>query len=1006
MFYPSSKGAARLAALLLLASSPLSAVSSDAAPLTEQALIAQGAQLARHRQTNRVNFLGTAAGQALAIPAKGAAASPADGAMAALQAYGSLFGLGDPLAEMAVRGITSAGGDRSVVRYQQTYRGIPVLGGELNVNLQGSNRLLSINGEVSPSLALPTKPAITAQQAGETALSAVAKWHRTATDRLAVSLPELAVYDPQLLGPGTAPASLVWRMEVTSTELSPIRELVLVDAQRGHVSLHFNQIDTVKSRATYTSGETPTLPGTLVCTETAPCVVGDADAVDAHRFAGDTYDFYSTRHGRDGIDDAGSTIISSVHWTDGGSCPNAFWNGTQMVYCSGLVVDDVVAHELTHGVTDNTSGLFYYYQSGAISESLSDLWGEFVDLTNGSGTDDAASRWLMGEDAIILGGAIRSMSDPTLYGDPDKMSSANYWTSSADNGGVHINSGINNKAVYLMVDGDTFNGTTVTGIGIDKVAKIYYEAQTNLLTSGSDYLDLYNALYQGCQNLLGTAGITAADCNRVRAATQAVEMDQEPSVGFNPEAALCPAGETVASTLFSDDLENGLGNWTITNANTGGTTDDWVPWSTTYGPFNGGPYATSGIESLFGYNANTVTDQRAAITVALPAAGTPYLHFKHAFDFEYDLGGTYDGGVIEYSTDGGATWINDPMLIDAGQTYGGTIALGYGNPLAGQPAFVGTSHGYNSSRLNLAPLATGSPVQFRWRLGTDSGIPASGWFLDDVRVYTCAATSTLAFTSASYSVNEGGTSKTITVSRTGNSTGAASVSFAATSGSATAGSDYTAATGTLNWADGEIGNKSFTVVISDDDTYEGGNEIANLQLSSPSGAILGDIPIAALVIADNDPAPVIAFSSATYSASEADGSATITVTRSINSEAPISVNYLATAGTATAGSDFTATSGTLTWADGDGATKSFTVPLINDTTNENDETLTLTLSNPTGSASLGTPASATLTITNDDPVPTGGGGGGGAFGWAFLLFGLLLALVRHPVITDARRARG
>jgi Zn-dependent metalloprotease len=332
MLYPSGKGAARLAALLLLASTPFPAFSSDAAPLTGQALIAQGAQVARHRQTNRVSFLGTAAGQTLAIPAKGAAASPADGAMAALQAYGSLFGLGDPRAEMAVRGITAAGGDRSVVRYQQTYRGIPVIGGELNVNLQGNDRLLSINGEISPRLVLPTKPSITAQQAGETALSAVAKWHRTATDRLAVSLPELAVYDPQLLGPGTAPASLVWRIEVSSTELSPIRELVLVDARRGHVSLHFNQIDTVKNRATYTSGETAALPGTLVCDETDPTcaagtTAGDTDAVDAHQFAGDTYDFYSTRHGRDSIDDAGMALISSVHWTDGNTCPNAFWDG-------------------------------------------------------------------------------------------------------------------------------------------------------------------------------------------------------------------------------------------------------------------------------------------------------------------------------------------------------------------------------------------------------------------------------------------------------------------------------------------------------------------------------------------------------------------------------------------------------------------------------------------------------------------------------------------------------
>ena len=93
-----------------------------------------------------------------------------------------------------------------------------------------------------------------------------------------------------------------------------------------------------------------------------------------------------------------------------------------MVYCPGFSrADDVVGHELAHGVTDNTSNLFYYYQSGAINESLSDIWGEFVDQTNSSGSDSAGVKWDLGEDLPI--GAIRDMADPTSMGDPDKMSS-------------------------------------------------------------------------------------------------------------------------------------------------------------------------------------------------------------------------------------------------------------------------------------------------------------------------------------------------------------------------------------------------------------------------------------------------------------------------------------------------------------------------------------------------------------------------------------------------------
>ena len=98
---------------------------------------------------------------------------------------------------------------------------------------------------------------------------------------------------------------------------------------------------------------------------------------------------------------------------DGNSYNNAFWNGTQMVYGNGgnlAQADDVVGHELTHGVTDFESNLFYYYQSGAINESFSDIFGEFVDQTNGKGDDSAGVKWLMGEDSSL--GALRDMENP------------------------------------------------------------------------------------------------------------------------------------------------------------------------------------------------------------------------------------------------------------------------------------------------------------------------------------------------------------------------------------------------------------------------------------------------------------------------------------------------------------------------------------------------------------------------------------------------------------------
>ena len=131
-------------------------------------------------------------------------------------------------------------------------------------------------------------------------------------------------------------------------------------------------------------------------------------------------------------------------------------------------------------------------------------WGEFIDLTNGAGTDTPEVRWLMGED---LGRTIRNMKDPTASSHPDRLGSPHFIPpvgdpdEDNDYGGVHTNCGVGNKLIYLLTDGDTFNGQTVSGLGINLVAGLYYEVQCNLLPSGADYYDLYQALRQSAINL-------------------------------------------------------------------------------------------------------------------------------------------------------------------------------------------------------------------------------------------------------------------------------------------------------------------------------------------------------------------------------------------------------------------------------------------------------------------------------------------------------------------------
>jgi hypothetical protein len=336
-------------------------------------------------------------------------------------------------------------------------------------------------------------------------------------------------------------------------------------------------------------------------------------------------------------------------------------------------------------------------------------------------------KWLMGEDISGLG-AIRSMSDPTAYGDPDKMSSAYYFTGTGDNGGVHYNSGINNKAAYLMTDGASFNGHNVTGIGIDKVAAIYYDVQTSMLTSGSDYGDLYNALYQSCIDLIGgSEGITSGDCDEVRDATDAVEMNDEPEPGFNPDAELCTGGED-PWILFSDDIESGTGNWTAA------AIEGYSSWYDIEG------YAHSGVTSLYGddYWADyyaTPSDSYMAMNldVTLPIGDGPYLWFAHAFGFDPP---DWDGGWVEYSTNGGVSWTDAGSLIDSGLDYTGTINDTWNNPNPGQAAYVDTSHGYVSTRVDLSSLS-GHPIRFRWRMSSDDVVYDLGWLVDDVMIYTC-----------------------------------------------------------------------------------------------------------------------------------------------------------------------------------------------------------------------------------------------------------------------------
>jgi bacillolysin len=241
----------------------------------------------------------------------------------------------------------------------------------------------------------------------------------------------------------------------------------------------------------------------------------DAAAVDAHYYAGTTYDYYKNTHNRNSYDGNGAALKSTVHY--GRNYNNAFWNGQQMVYGDGdgsTFVSlsgglDVIAHELTHAVTDTTADLIYQNESGAINESMSDIFGTLVEYDANNNPD-----WEIGEDIYTpnkSGDALRSMSDPAKYGDPDHYSVR--YTGTQDNGGVHINSGIGNKAAYLLSQGGTHYGVKVTGIGTAKTGKIYYRALTQYLTPSSNFSQLRSAAVQAATDLYGAGSAEVASVN-------------------------------------------------------------------------------------------------------------------------------------------------------------------------------------------------------------------------------------------------------------------------------------------------------------------------------------------------------------------------------------------------------------------------------------------------------------------------------------------------------------
>jgi Zn-dependent metalloprotease len=252
------------------------------------------------------------------------------------------------------------------------------------------------------------------------------------------------------------------------------------------------------------------LPGTIVRGEGDP-PTDDPAVTEAYDGAGATYDLFCELFERNSIDDRGLRLDSTVHF--GMNYDNAFWDGNQMVYGDGdgelferfTKAIDVIAHELTHGVTQYEAGLIYYGESGALNESFSDVFGSLVKQKILNQTAEEAD-WIIGEGlftANVKGAGIRSMKspgtaydDPVLGKDPQPGHVKDLYKGTDDNGGVHINSGIPNRAFYLAA-------MEIGGYAWEKAGKIWYIALCDRLRSRANFKRAAKTLIKVAGELYG-----------------------------------------------------------------------------------------------------------------------------------------------------------------------------------------------------------------------------------------------------------------------------------------------------------------------------------------------------------------------------------------------------------------------------------------------------------------------------------------------------------------------
>jgi len=452
-------------------------------------------------------------------------------------------------------------------RYERTYNGLPVLGGDLVVHETKAGKAEGVTKATKAAIKVSSlKPTIAASKAEKQAVAAAeaAGSEKTAADQAPRKVVWAATGEPTL-----AYETVVGGLQDDGT---PNELHVITDAATGEKLYEYQGIETGTGKSLYSGTVTlnTTLSGSTynltdgtrgghktynkahASTSSAGTLFTDADdvwgtgaasssttdqtaAVDAAYGAQKTWDFYKSTFNRSGIKNNGVAAYSRVHY--GNAYVNAFWDDSCfcMTYGDGsgnthpLTSLDVAGHEMSHGVTSNTAGLNYSGESGGLNEATSDIFGTGVEFYAANSSD--VGDYLIGEEININGDGtpLRYMDKPSKDG-----GSKDYWSSTLGNLDVHYSSGVANHFFYLLAEGSgsktingvsynspTYSGSAVTGIGRAKALQIWYKALTTYMTSTTKYSGARTATLSAASSLYGS---TSTEYKAVAAAWTAVNV--------------------------------------------------------------------------------------------------------------------------------------------------------------------------------------------------------------------------------------------------------------------------------------------------------------------------------------------------------------------------------------------------------------------------------------------------------------------------------------------------